>query len=137
MQVHNHNACAFVYPKRTPGAYSTNMLRAQRAGRAIFQWFCADRGDSIILAHPTTVRAFIEPGDRVGRLTCERVEDHCYREGALLRSYELRSGETLNEAAIGQPTRKDLEDQAKTNLINERLAFSPYAQISFKSEYLW
>jgi hypothetical protein len=98
MQVHNHNACAFVYPKRTPDAYSTNMLRAQRAGRAIF---------------------------------------HCYPQGALLRSYEFRIGETLNEAAVGQPTRKDLEDQAKTNLINERLAFSPYAQISFKSEYLW
>ena len=52
-----------------------------------------------------------------------------------LRSYDFGVPETMNDSAVSQPTRKDLEDQAKTNLTTERLAFPPYAGITFEIEY--
>jgi hypothetical protein len=60
---------------------------------------------------------------------------HCYREGVHLKSYDLGVGETLNDAAVRQPTTQELEGHAKNNLTNEGLAFPPYAGISFVIEY--
>ena len=60
---------------------------------------------------------------------------HCYRDGTLLRSYDFGIPETMNDAAVRQPRSKELEDQAKTNLTTEKLAFPPYAGITFKIEY--
>lgn len=60
---------------------------------------------------------------------------HCYEGEHLLRSYDFGVPETLNDAAILQPSRKHFEDQAKTNLANERLGFPPYSGIRFKIEY--
>ena len=59
----------------------------------------------------------------------------CFRGDTLLRSYELGWPETLNDAAVSRPTRERLEADAKTNLIDERLAAPPYAGISFKIEF--
>jgi hypothetical protein len=41
----------------------------------------------------------------------------------------------MNDAAVRQPTSKELEDQAKTILTTEKLAFPPYADMTFKIEY--
>lgn len=60
---------------------------------------------------------------------------HCYKEGAILKSYDFGVPETMNDAAVGQPTRQDLESQAKDNLTSESLAFPPYAGITFRIEY--
>jgi hypothetical protein len=60
---------------------------------------------------------------------------HCYRDESLLRSSDFRVPETLNDAAVAQPTARELEDQAKTNLANERLAFPPYSGITLEIEY--
>jgi hypothetical protein len=60
---------------------------------------------------------------------------HCYRDGTRFKSYELGIPETMNDAAVQQPTRKELEDQAKTNLTTERVATPPYAGITFEIEY--
>ncbi len=63
------------------------------------------------------------------------VRVHCYRGDHLLRSYDFGVPETLNDAAVQQPSREHFEGQAKTNLTSERLGFPPYAGISFKIEY--
>lgn len=60
---------------------------------------------------------------------------HCYRDGSLLRSYDFGVPETMNDAAVRQPSAKELEDQAKTNLTTEKLAFPPYTGITFEIEY--
>jgi len=60
---------------------------------------------------------------------------HCYKGGTLLRSYDFGVPETLNDAAVRMPTKESLEDQAKTNLTNERLAGPPYDEIRFEIEF--
>jgi hypothetical protein len=60
---------------------------------------------------------------------------HCYRDHTLLRSYDFGVPETLNDAAVRQPTSGELENQAKLNLTSEQLAFPPYAGITFEIEY--
>src|ERR1039457_2575458 len=49
------------------GAYSANTLRAQKADGAIFQVFCEGRGESLLPADPTTIRAFIEHEVKAGK----------------------------------------------------------------------
>src|ERR1039457_6050386 len=49
------------------GAYSANTLRAQKADGAIFQVFCEGRGESLLPADPTTIRAFIEHEVKSGK----------------------------------------------------------------------
>jgi hypothetical protein len=41
----------------------------------------------------------------------------------------------MNDAAVRQPTSKELKDQANTTLTTDKLAFPPYAGIKFKIEY--
>lgn len=41
----------------------------------------------------------------------------------------------MSRAAVSQPTRKDLDDQAKNNLTTDGLGFPPYAGITFEIEY--
>ena len=60
---------------------------------------------------------------------------HRYRHGSLWRSYDFGVPETLNDTAVKQPTAQELEDQAKTILTTEKLAFPPYADMTFKIEY--
>lgn len=60
---------------------------------------------------------------------------HCHRDGVLVRSHDFGVPETMNDAAVRQPSQQDLEDQAESNLTIERLAVPPFAGITFEIEY--
>ena len=61
---------------------------------------------------------------------------HCYQGDTLLMSYDFGVTETLDDATLRRPSRKDLEANVKTNLTNEGVAWPPYDGIEFKIDSL-
>jgi isopropylmalate/homocitrate/citramalate synthase len=57
----------------------------------------------------------------------------CRRNGQSIRVYDFGLPDTLGPTV--PPERKELIDQAKTALTNERLAFPPYDDIEFDVRY--
>jgi hypothetical protein len=65
----------------------------------------------------------------------ETIWVRCYRGDSLLRSYDFGWPESLNPAADTRPSGQGLENEAKTNLTTEGLAWPPYDGMKFVIEY--
>src|SRR5262249_54898467 len=70
-----------------------------------------------------------------GGISCERLWFTVIGTAHSCGPMTSDSPETMNDTAVRRPTRKELEDQARTDLTTEKLAFPPYAGITFKIEY--
>jgi hypothetical protein len=61
---------------------------------------------------------------------------HCVRDGKRFASYDFGIPIPLAVSKAAPPTNQKLEDEAKTNLTNQRLAFPPYTGVTFEIEYV-